>query len=168
MNNTMLSRFGFHCLPFTREIQVAERFTHEVFDRPLQYLLRAVDKRMSAALIAPSGTGKTMLLRALMDGLPESRCRVRYVKVTDLSKRDLCREIGTAVGIEPAGNYPTLVRRLQERFSNDLDVDAVRPVLFHDLCVALRNVKLGSWIFRILGDCLNQLHISIVRVASSN
>ncbi len=44
----------------------------------------------------------------------------------------------------------------------------VFSVIFLDLCVALRNVKLGSWIFRILGDCLNQLHISIVRVASSN
>ncbi len=27
-----LSRFGFHCLPFTREIRVAERFACEVFD----------------------------------------------------------------------------------------------------------------------------------------
>ncbi len=148
MNNTMLSRFGFHCLPFTREIRVAERFTHEVYERPLQYLLRALDKRMSAALIAPAGTGKTTLLRALMDALPESRYRVRYVKVTDLCKRDLCREIGTAVGIEPTGNYPTLVRRLQERFSNDLDIDAVRPVLFLDDSHDMRREVLG--ILRIL------------------
>jgi len=83
-------------------------------------------------LIAPAGTGKTTLLRALKETLPEARYRVRYVKVTDLSKRDLCREIATAVGVAPAGTYPTLVRRLQERFANDLEVDAVRPVLFLD------------------------------------
>ena len=87
---------------------------------------------MSGALIARAGTGKTTLLRALMEALPEARYRVRYVKVTDLSKRDLCREIATAVGVAPAGTYPTLVRRLQERFTNDLEVDAVRPVLFLD------------------------------------
>ena len=133
MNQTdMLSRFGFHSLPFTREIRVADRFVHELNERPREYLLRALNKRMSGALIAPAGTGKTTLLRALIDALPESRYRVRYVKVTDLSKRDLCREIATAVGVAPAGTYPTLVRRLQERFANDLDVEAVRPVLFLD------------------------------------
>jgi type II secretory pathway predicted ATPase ExeA len=148
MNSTTPSRFGFHCLPFTREIGGADRFAHELYERPLEYLLRAVDKRMSAALIAPAGTGKTTLLRALMASLPESRYRVRYVKVTDLSKRDLCREIATAVGAEPAGTYPTLVRRLQERFANDLDVDAVRPVLFLDDSHGMRPEVLG--ILRIL------------------
>jgi ATP/maltotriose-dependent transcriptional regulator MalT len=63
MNPTdMPSRFGFHSLPFTREIRVADRFAHELYERPRDYLLRAVDKRMSGALIAPAGTGKTTLL----------------------------------------------------------------------------------------------------------
>ena len=71
MNQTdMPSRFGFHSLPFTREIRVADRFAHELYERPLEYLRRAMDKRMSAALIAPAGTGKTTLLRALMASLP--------------------------------------------------------------------------------------------------
>ena len=52
---------------------------------------------MSAALIAPAGTGKTALLRHLRSVLPEPRYYVQYVKVTGLSKRDMCREI--AVGI---------------------------------------------------------------------
>ena len=53
------------------------------------------------------------------DRARRSRYRVRYVKVTDLCERDLCREIATAAGVAPAGTYPTLVRRLQERFAND-------------------------------------------------
>jgi general secretion pathway protein A len=144
----MPSRFGFHSLPFTREIRVADRFAHELYERPREYLRRAVDKRMSGALIAPAGTGKTTLLRALKETLPEARYRVRYVKVTDLSKRDLCREIATAVGVAPAGTYPTLVRRLQERFANDLEVEAVRPVLFLDDSHGMRPEVLG--ILRIL------------------
>ena len=142
------SRFGFHCLPFTREIPVEDRFMHELYERPLKHLFGTLDKRMSAALIAPAGTGKTMLLRALMARLPHARYRVHYVKVTDLSKRDLCREIATAMGLQPAGSYPLLVRRLQERFVDDLDADGVRPAIFLDDSHGIRAEVLG--ILRIL------------------
>jgi general secretion pathway protein A len=93
---------------------------------------------MSAALIAPAGTGKTALLRALAHGLPEARYRVHYVKVTELSKRDMCREIAVACGAEAAGSYPMLIRRLQERFLAATAVDGVRPVLILDEAQDLR------------------------------
>ncbi|MCP5066333.1 MAG: hypothetical protein GY946_07165, partial [bacterium] len=64
------SRFGFHSLPFTREIRVEDRFMHAIYEQPLKRLFGTLDKRMSAAIIAPAGTGKTMLLRTLMARLP--------------------------------------------------------------------------------------------------
>ena len=124
----LLSRYSLHEVPFTREIAVKNRFLHEHQNQQLEYLKRAVDKKMSATLIAPAGTGKTMLLRTLVDCLPETRYRVHYVKVTSLSKRDLCREIAVIVGVKPAGNYPTLVRRMQERFTSSYDTDSVKSV----------------------------------------
>lgn len=103
------SRFGFHTTPFTREISVSDRFQSEVFDAAIQGLVGTLEHRMSAAVIAASGTGKTTLLRTLIeDHLPEARYRVHYVKVADLSKRDLCREIAAAVGISPAGAMATM------------------------------------------------------------
>ena len=142
------SRFGFHTAPFTREISVAQRFPLPVFDEVLTALLRTVDQRGSAALVAPAGTGKTALLRALVDQLPETRYRVHYVKVTDLSKRDLCREVAVASGAQPAGSYPMLVRRLEERFLATMAEDGVRPVLLLDEAHDLRPDVFG--IFRIL------------------
>jgi general secretion pathway protein A len=126
------SRFGFHAIPFTREIAVEHRLSLPLFDEPLVALRRVLDQRMSAALIAPAGTGKTTLLRALRAQLPEARYRIHYVKVTGLSKRDMCREIATAVGAEPAGIYPTLVRRIQDHFAAVADTDGLRPVLLVD------------------------------------
>lgn len=142
------SRFGFHTAPFTRELSVAQRFCLPMFDEVVTALLRAVDQRGSAALVAPAGTGKTALVRALVDQLPEARYRVHYVKVTDLSKRDLCREIAVACGAQPAGSYPMLVRRLQERFLTSLTDEAVRPVLILDDAHAIRPEVLS--IFQIL------------------
>ena len=132
------SRFGFSAAPFTRELTVEQRFSLGFFDEALSALVRAVEQRSSAALVAPAGTGKTALLRALVHKLPEARYRVRYVKVTDLSKRDMCREIAVACGAEPAGSYPMLVRRLQERFLANSSTDGVRSVLILDEAHDLR------------------------------
>lgn len=142
------ARFGFHTEPFTRELAVEHRFAHSLFDEILAALLRAVEQRGSAAVIGAAGTGKTALLRALVDRLPEARYRTHYVKVTGLSKRDMCREIAVACGAEPAGSYPMLVRRLQERFLNATVTDGVRPVLIVDEAHDLRSDVLG--ILRII------------------
>lgn len=162
MMKDLISRFGFSTTPFTCEIRVEEYFPHEIYQRPLEHLLGAVHKRMSAALIAPAGTGKTALLRALKAKLPEARYHVHYLKVTDLSKRDLCREIAVAVGAEPAGNYPALVRRLQERFSSCMDIDGIRPVVILDEAHDIRPEVLG--LLRILTnfEMDNRLVVSLI------
>jgi general secretion pathway protein A len=130
--------FGLHAVPFTRELRNDEQLRLPMQEEALQGMLRTLDKRMSAAIIAPSGSGKTATVRRLIDQLPDARYRVRYVKVTDLSKRDLCREIAAVCGVSPAGSYPTLLRRLQEGFEASLDTDSLRPVLVLDEAHDLR------------------------------
>lgn len=124
--------FRFHKTPFTRELAESEYFPLPHIDSALEGLLKALDERMSAAVVAPAGTGKTTLLRMLRAKLPEARYRVRYVKVTRLGNRDMCREISAACGMTPAGNYPALVRKLQDHFESCLETAGVRPVLLLD------------------------------------
>lgn len=138
-----LSRFGFHTTPFTREIRVEHHLPLSLFEEAHAALLRTLADRMSAALIAPAGTGKTALLRRLVSHLPEARYRVHYVKVTSLSRRDMCREIAAAVGAPPAGTYPNLVRRLQDHFTGLSETDGLRPVLLLDEAHDLRVEVLG-------------------------
>ncbi len=96
-----------------------------------------VQQRMSAALIAAAGLGKTVVLRLLRSKLPEARFQVRYVKITGPSKRDLCKEIAVACGLEPAGIYPALVRKLQDAFIHTGN-DGLRPVILFDEAHDLR------------------------------
>lgn len=126
------SHFGLHSMPFTCEVPIEKRFEAEPFSKAVDALARTVNNRMSAALIGPAGSGKTVILRTLTQRLPEARYQVRYLKVTDLSKRDMCREIATVVGAAPAGTYPALVRSLQERLLTCMNIDGLRPVLFID------------------------------------
>jgi MSHA biogenesis protein MshM len=127
-----LTSLGLRALPFTREMHVDLRFTYPPQEQVVDGLLAAVKNRMSAALIAPAGTGKTVVLRTVRQQLPQARYRVRYVKVTGLSKRDLCKEVAAACGLAPAGTYPALVRKLQDAFCAEFATDGLRPVLLLD------------------------------------
>lgn len=129
---TDLASMGLRKVPFTRELAIADRFALPFQQEAADALYETVVSRMSCALVAPAGTGKTVVLRLLMSRLPEARYRVRYIKITGLSKRDLCKEISIACGLEPAGIYPTLVRRLQDHCLQTSGTDGVRIVLLLD------------------------------------
>lgn len=126
------SAFGLHTTPFTRELEPDALFPLPPFELARDGILRALDKRMSAALVAPAGTGKTSVLRAITARLPEARYRVHYVKCTTIGKRDMCREIARVCGVSPAGSFPGLVHNLQQRFDATYSTDGLRPVLLLD------------------------------------
>ena len=126
------SHFGLNKLPFTPEIRPDEHLPLNHFDEAVADLRQSVERRMSGALIGPSGVGKTTVLRLLRHDLPEARYRVRYVKVTSLSKRDMCREIAAACCLSPAGTFPSLVRRLQQHWRETSDADGIRSLLILD------------------------------------
>ena len=115
---------------------------------------------MSAALIAPAGTGKTVALRMLVAALPETRFQVHYVKVTGLSKRDLAK-CAVACGLSPTGIYPALVRKLQDAFVHTTS-DGMRPVILLDEAHDLRPESLAM--LRVLTNC--RLVVSLVPPAS--
>ena len=148
--------------PFTRELAIAERFVLPFQQDAAEALHDAVTSRMSCAIVSPAGTGKTVVLRLLDSLLPEARYRVRYVKVTGLSKRDLCKEVSVACGLEPAGIYPALVRRLQDYCAQTSGTDGVRIVLLLDEAHDLRLESLA--ILRLLTnfDMDSRLVLSVV------
>ena len=51
----MRSRFGLHTIPFTPEVPVDQCMAMPHFDDTLEALMRVIDQRMSAAIIAPAG-----------------------------------------------------------------------------------------------------------------
>jgi len=71
--NLDLSPLGFRKTPFTRELDVTERFTVPHQDEAIEALAQAVHQRRSAALVAPAGSGKTVALRILRSPVPERK-----------------------------------------------------------------------------------------------
>ncbi len=157
-----LSPLGFRKTPFTRELSVAERFVLPYQAEAAEALAEAVRRRMSAALIAPAGTGKTVALRVLVSLLPETRYQVRYVKVTGLSKRDLCKEIAAACGLSPTGIYPALVRKLQDAFEHISGADGMRSVIVLDEAHDLRPESLAMLRLLTNFDMDSRLVVSLI------
>lgn len=159
------SRFNFHTTPFSREIAVDRRYSLPHCEEAIEGLYQAVLQRESCALIAPAGTGKTVGVRALKERLPEARFNVRYTKVTSLSRRDMCREIAYAVGAEPAGAFPALVRNLQAHLDRSAqEGEATRPVLIWDDAHEMRPETLGLLKVITNYDMDSRLVVSVVLV----
>ena len=134
----MEDHFGFKTTPFTRELGIDKRLSLDMLDGEARAIEEVVKRRFSALLMAPAGSGKTVVLRSVAASLPEARYNVTYFKVSRLSGRDLCREIAQAVGARSAGTYPSLVRSVQDRFQQCVSTDGVRPVLIFDDAHTLR------------------------------
>jgi type II secretory pathway predicted ATPase ExeA len=137
------AHFGLQSLPLTRELPINRRMPIPQHEAAIDALRATVEDRMSAALIAPAGTGKSVVLRALADALPDARYRVHYLHVTSLSKRDFCRYLAAAIGAPPAGHTGALVAAIQQRATTLADADAIRPVLVLDESHDMRPDVLG-------------------------
>ena len=137
------AHFGLHTTPFTREMPITSRFKHPEHDAVVNALTQAVGARMSAVLIAPAGTGKSVVIRSMMDELPESRYRLHYIHVADLSKRDFARHLAISIGAKPAGHVGALIRAIQDRTSTLVTQDALRPTIIIDEAHDMRPEVLG-------------------------
>lgn len=163
----MLARFKLRQMPFTREILIQNRFILPFIEDEILSLKKTIENRMSGLLVAPAGTGKTMSLRTLVSLLPESRYKVRYLKVADLSKKFMCQEICSIIGAKRVSTYPTLVRSIQDYFKHTYHSDGIRPVLLIDEGHDLRPSVFSM--FRLLTNFAmdSQLIVSIIFVGQS-
>jgi type II secretory pathway predicted ATPase ExeA len=133
-----MERFGFVSEPFTQEIRTEHRYKVDSIESEVKALREVVESRQSAVIIGPAGSGKTVVLRALLSELPESRYRVVYLKLADLGARDMCRQVALGLGLPAAGSYPSLVRALEERLQSGFTSQSMRQVLIFDDAHELR------------------------------
>lgn len=127
-----MDRFHFTSTPFTREIRIDHRFKVPHIEEEIASLKSAIDNRQSACLVAPAGAGKTVCIRALLSSLPEARYRTTYLKLTDLSARDMCRQIASFIGLPTSGYYPSIVKSIEDSFRSGFIEQGKRQVVIFD------------------------------------
>lgn len=157
-----MDRFHFTAAPFTREVRVDHRFKVPHIEEEVISLKRAIDNRQSACLVAPAGAGKTVCLRALLDALPEARYHTVYLKLTDLSARDMCRQIASFIGLPNTGHYPSLVRAIEDSFRMGFVEQGKRQVIIFDESHDFRNAAMRMLRLLTNFDMDSKLIVSVI------
>lgn len=161
------AHFSLTALPFTQEISATKVWRQPGLDELVDDLEAAVSARMSVAVIAPSGTGKTTLLRRLVARLPETRYQIADLKVTSVSNRDFYRGLARALAVEPSGTWPALLEKLQAYAQTLAATEARRLVVIIDEAQDMRPEVLST--LRVLTNFKldSELLISIILVGDS-
>ncbi len=127
-----MERFGFVSEPFTREIRIEQRYKADFIESEIKTAREIVEARQSSVIMGPAGSGKTVVLRALLDDLPESRYRIVYLKLAGLGARDMCRQVALKLGMTGVGTYPALVHALEEQLHGGFSSQGMRQVIIFD------------------------------------
>jgi type II secretory pathway predicted ATPase ExeA len=142
----LLHHFGFTTLPFDRAVPPEGLLHHASFAEALERLRFAVDTRGPALLVAPPGTGKSILLNALCTGLPSSDLRVIATALTSCGPFGLVGQL--------AVRYGTPVRRTTAQTAAallaELDGSAKTELLVLDEAHRLPDASLEE--LRLLGQ----------------
>jgi len=136
------SFFGLSHAPFSKEISDADLWLPAPKQALLQHLIEALQGRHSVLLTGEPGVGKTCVLRALRQRLPQERFRLTYCHNATLGRRDFYRQLCLALGLSPkataASVFLSVTGHVQELASSRL-----HPVFLLDEAHLLHSDVLG-------------------------
>src|SRR5437016_12325523 len=128
----MLSTYGLTRLPFSKDIPTSEMLDTEALQAAPERLKAALEGRASAVVTGDSGSGKTCLLRAMEEDLPQGRYRLHYVHNATVNRRDFYRQLSIGMGLEPRSNFAALFTGVSQYIEETASQHKLRYVLFLD------------------------------------
>ena len=128
MNQTTASRhqttvhehFGCKYAPFSDTFVLRESWASKPDTDNLRRMLLLLEQGKSFSLVGDPGTGKSMLLKTLLDRLDSKIYRHVYIPWAGQKTAQILREICDKIGLDTAGRTP-LIHRLHKAFSRSND-----------------------------------------------
>ena len=131
MSTRWLEHFDFDRPPFSKAIGDESLWVPSCRQAVVDELVDACEERSHALLVGEPGVGKTCVLRALRQRLPEAGFRLTYCHNATLGRRDFYRQICLALGLSPkataAGVFYEVSSHIQQ-----LGEQRVHPVFLLD------------------------------------
>jgi len=129
---------GLSAAPFAKDLEDKDLWMPTSRKAIVDDLMDALDERQHAVIVGEPGIGKTCILRALRNRLPDSGYRLTYCHNATLGRRDFYRQICLALDLPvkatAAGVFWALSNHVQE-----LSRDNVHPVFLLDEAHLMRD-----------------------------
>jgi general secretion pathway protein A len=142
MSDTYLGAFGLKAAPFTKEIADGDLWLPTSKAAVVDELCEAVCEHASVLLTGDPGVGKTCVLRALRQRLPEAGYRLTYCHNATLGRRDFYRQLCLALGLSPKATAAAVFYSVSTHVQ-DLGKERVHPVFLIDEAHLLHPEMLG-------------------------
>jgi type II secretory pathway predicted ATPase ExeA len=130
--NRILSTYGLTRLPFSKDLPAPELFQTDQLQEIMLGLKAAIEGRTSAVLTGDSGSGKTCLIRALAEDLPEGRYRLHYTANSSVNRRDFYSQISAGLGLESHSSFAALYASVSQHIQELAAQHKLRVILVCD------------------------------------
>jgi len=146
MTPAYVPHFGFNSAPFSKEIADDELWLPSSKQELVESLCEALNEHASVVLVGDPGVGKTCILRALRQRLPQTGFRLTYCHNATLGRRDFYRQLCLALGLTPSSTAAAVFYAVTSHVA-DLGQQRLHPVFLLDEAHLLHQ------------DTLDHLHI---------
>ncbi len=144
MSRALFDHFGLCAMPFDKEISTAELLDLQSSKDALNSLRLLIETRGIGILTGKSGTGKSCLIRKLIDELGTSLYKPIYLCHSSVGLTEFYTNLAVELGLEPKGRKATLFRAIKERLVVLHRQARTHPVLIIDEAHLLANEILAD------------------------
>jgi type II secretory pathway predicted ATPase ExeA len=130
--NKVLSAYSLTRPPFSKDIPAAEMLETEALLAARERLAAALEGRASAVVTGDPGCGKTCLLRAMEEALPQGRYRIHYIHNATVNRRDFYRQLSIGMGLEPRATFAALFASISQHIEDLASQQKLRVALLLD------------------------------------
>ena len=131
MTAKYLQHFGLDVAPFSKDIGADDLWLPPSKAAVVDELVEAMQEHASAVLTGEPGVGKTCVLRALRQRLPQAGFRLTYCHNATLGRRDFYRQLCFALGLRPSATAAALFYAVTTNVE-ELGREQIHPVMLLD------------------------------------
>jgi type II secretory pathway predicted ATPase ExeA len=140
--------YGFSKMPFGRELAPGMLHRHDAHNQAAARITWCIQQRALGVLTGEVGAGKTVALRAALDGLDPSRHALIYLPNPSVGVRGIHHAIVSALGGVPRTHHATLVPQALDAIANEQAERGRTPILAIDLCRTRNYADIGEFRMR--------------------
>jgi len=132
MSRALMSHFSLSAMPFDKEIASEQLLELPTTKKAMSSLRLLVETRGIGLLTGKSGSGKSCLLRKLLNEMNGNLYKPLYLCHTSVGLTEFYTHLCVALGLEPVGRKATMFRLIKERLLQLHRQSKIHPVLIID------------------------------------